>query len=76
MLKSQIPMARVGRWVGGQLLTCAGWVGGGGGVGGQLLMQSPKMLKSQILMSRVGRWVGREGKGCWQSTFDVKSNNA
>ena len=37
-------MSRVGRW--------------GGGVGGQLLMLSPKMLKSQILMSRVGRWVG------------------
>ena len=41
MLKSQIPMSRVGRW--------------GRGVGGQLLILSPKMLKSQILMSRVGR---------------------
>ena len=37
------PMSRMG-----------GLVGGGGGVGGQLLMLCPNLLKSQIPMSRVG----------------------
>ena len=41
---------------------------GGGGVGGQLLMQSPKMLQSQILI-----FAGMEG---WWSTFDAESKNA